>query len=100
MIGRAPHRLEVEHMHGRAIEGRRRHRVEAIAAGDGRGLGGAALLLEVGGEDLNRLLLGTGDGNGDAVEHQPPRGGDGGRAEVGIADGDDLLTQLRRDRHV
>ncbi len=61
--------------------------------------GGAALLLVVRGKDMDRLFLGAGDGDGDAVEHQPPRGGDGGRTEIGIAGGGNLLTQLRRHRH-
>ena len=38
MVGRAPHRLEVEHVHGRAVERRRRHRVEAEAVADRGGL--------------------------------------------------------------
>ena len=86
-------------MHGRAVERRRRHRVETEAVADRRRLGGAALLLEVRGEDMDRLFLGAGDGDGDAVEHQPPRGVDRGRAEIGIAGGGNLLAQLRRHRH-
>ena len=99
MVRRAPHRLEVEHVHGRAVERRCRHRVEAEAVADRRRLWRAALLLEVRGKDMDRLFLGAGDGDGDAVEHQPSRGRDRRRAEACIVGAGNPLTQLRRHRH-
>ena len=84
VVGRTPHRFKVEHMHGGAVEGCRRHRVETETISDRRRLGGPALLLVVCRQDLDRFFLGSGDSDGDAVEHQPPRGLDRGDAEIFI----------------
>jgi hypothetical protein len=43
MVCRAPHRLEVEHEHGRAIERRCRHGIKAETIADRRRLRGTAL---------------------------------------------------------
>ena len=99
VIGRAPHRLEVEHVHGGAVERRRRHRIETETIADRRCLRPAALLLVIGGEDLDRFFLGAGDRNGDAVEHQPPCGLDRGLAEIVIVGRGDPFAKLGCHRH-
>src|SRR5215510_6926147 len=99
MVGRAPHGLKVEHVHGRAIERCRRDRVQTQAVGDRCRLWNAALLLEMRGKDPDRVLLGPRDSDGDAVERQPPRCGGDGPAEIGMAGGSDLLAELRCHGH-
>ena len=51
------------------------------------------------GEDLDRFFLGAGNRNGDAVEHQTPRGFDRRPTEIGIIDRGDPLAKLCRHRH-
>ena len=73
-FGRAPHRLEVEHVHGRAVERRCRNRVEPEAIADrGRLSRRRPAPSQCAARIADRLFLGAGDGDGDAVEHQPPR---------------------------
>ena len=99
MVGRAPHRLEVEHVHGGAVERRRRHRIETETVADRGRLRRTALLLVVRREDVDRFFLGAGDRNGDAVEHQPPRGLDRRRAEIVKVGGGDPFAKLCCHRH-
>src|SRR5262245_30420209 len=99
MVGRAPHGLEVEHVHGCAIERRCGDRVQAQTVADRCRLWNPALLLEMRGKDLDRVLLGPRDSDSDAVEHQPSRCGGDRRAEIGIAGGSDLLAELRCHGH-
>ena len=75
MVGRAPHRLVVEHVHGRAVERRGRDHIQAKAIADGSGLRLAALLPVMLGQDLDGFFLGAGDGYGNGIEHEPARGG-------------------------
>ena len=84
MVGRTPHRFEVEHVHGGAVESRRRHRIETETIADRGRLGGTTLLFVVRRKDVDCFLLGPGDRNGDAVEHQPSRGLDRRHAEIFI----------------
>src|SRR6516225_4254408 len=99
MIGRAPHRLKVEHVHGGAVERRRRHRVETEAITDRGRLRGAALLQVVRRQDPDRFLFGAGYGDGDAVKRQPPRGLDRGCAEIFIGGCGDPFAEPRGHRH-
>src|SRR3974377_1177446 len=99
MIGRAPHRLKVEHVHGGAVERRRRHRVETEAIADRGRLRGAALLPVVPRQDPDRFLFGAGYGDGDAVKPQPPRGLDRGCAEIFIGGCGNPFAEPRRHRH-
>jgi hypothetical protein len=46
------------------------------------------------GKDVDRLFLSAGDGDGDAIEHQPSRGRDRRRAEAGIVGAGNRPTQL------
>src|SRR3974377_1549148 len=99
MVGRAPHRLKVEHVHGGAVERRRRHRVETEAIADRGRLRGAALLPAVRPQDTARFLSGAGYCDGDAVKHQPPRGLDRGCADIFIGGCGDPFAEPRRHRH-
>lgn len=99
MVGRAPHRLEVEHVHSGAIECGRRHRIETKTIADRRRLAGTALLLVVRRKDVDCFFLGAGDRNGDAVEHQPSRGLDRRLTEIFVVGASNSFAQLRRHRH-
>ena len=99
MVGRAPHRLEVEHVHSGAIECGRRHRIETKTIADRRRLAGTALLLVVRRKDVDCFFLGAGDRNGDAVEHQPSRGLDRRLTEIFVVGAGNSFAQLRCHRH-
>jgi hypothetical protein len=86
-------------VHGCTVEGSRRHGIETKTIADRRRLCGTALLFVMGGKDLDRFLFGPGDGNGDTVEHQTPRGRDCGSTEAFVAGAGNPFTQTRCNRH-
>ena len=74
--GGFPHRLEIEHVHGRAVDQSRLGDRQGHAEPEQRGSGLPALLGEVIGENLRRRLhVGAGHRNRDAVEQEPARRG-------------------------
>ena len=94
MVRRAPHRLEIEHVHRCAVQRRRRNRIELVAATDRGCLRLAAPLAIVVGEDLDRLFLRARDRDGETVEHEPACCRQRRFAKIGITGLGDFYAKL------
>ena len=99
MVRRAPHRLEIQDVHGGAVDGCCHDGAAFGAEPEQCCLGRRALRTMVLGQNGDGRLPAAGDGDREPIEHQSGRSSLGVWADLCWSGFDDLLAQLRSHTH-
>ena len=100
MVRRAPHRLEIQHMHRRAVQRRGAHRIDAEVAADHRCHRRAAQRAHASRQNRHGVFLcHAGNADREPVQHQPPRRGNRFGRQVLEARRGDALAQCSGQAH-
>jgi hypothetical protein len=99
LLRRWSHRLEVEHVHRGAIQRGGAGDCGAEAEADRGRVTARAETSKMFCQDVDLRFLGAGKSDGETIQHEPSRRGDGSRSKRLVSRGDDLFAQVGGGSH-